>query len=86
MKLSQLEKLVAAMRDNANRTGIEDPNVEFYDDNKQAMREALERNPFCNMEPALDNLNLEKQVWDWRVPVTGSAAQCGDFAVPMKPV
>lgn len=86
MKLSTLEKLVAAMRDNANRTGVEDPNVEFYDDNKQEMRDALERSPFCNMEVSFGGRDTSQMIRDCRVVTSGDVAQRGDFAIPLKPV
>lgn len=86
MKLSKLEQLVAAMRDNANRTGVEDPNVEFYEDNKQAMREALERSPFCNMEVAFGGRDMFQMIRGSRVVTSGDTAQRGDFAIPLQPV
>lgn len=85
MKLSRLEQLVAAMRDKANRMNVDDPEVQFYEDNKQELREALDANVFCNMDIVLVG-DMSETMRNYVVPVSGDAAQRGDFCLPLKPV
>lgn len=85
MKLSRLEQLVAAMRDKANRMNVDDPEVQFYEDNKQELREALDANVFCNMDIVLVG-DLSETMRNCVVPVSGDTAQRGDFCLPLKPI
>lgn len=84
MKLSYLESLVKAMRAHADRNGNEDPNVEFYDDNRAAITEALASgSPFLNMEVVPDI--TDSGIHQFAMVSDGSAARRGDFAIPVKP-
>ncbi|MDF3881087.1 hypothetical protein [Cupriavidus basilensis] len=78
MKLSALESLVKAMRAKAREMRMMDPNVEFWDaDTAIRTPKGLLR----NMEPMADaESTLEQHV----VETHGSAAQPGDFAIPMR--
>lgn len=82
MKLIELELLVAAMRKKANEMGVANPNVEFYDHDRDQL---LERHAagcaFLNMEPVDGVID---QLHEHVVRTDGSVAKRGDFAIPLK--
>lgn len=83
MKLSTLEALVKAMRRRAARSGVTDPNVEFYENNDPAFAEVLQNgNAFVNFDipehVTKDTLGL----YTVATP-GGTAAERGDYAIPL---
>lgn len=82
MKLSDLEKLVAVMRAHAKKMNVEDPNVEFYEDSREALLEAHKKGAvFMNMEPVAD---AAEKIGDHVCVTGGDVAKRGDFAIPLK--
>lgn len=80
MKLSHLEALVKAMRELAERTNVEDPDVEFYTSRNVARVHLDTPAPFMRMEPETFRLSELKE---HMVPVTNDLAKRGDFAIPL---
>ncbi len=81
MKLSQLEMLVKAMREQAARSNVEDPNVEFYCFRQTAVRFLDTPNVFMRLEPEADTASTIKQ---HMTHTTTELAQRGDFAIPLE--
>ena len=83
MKLSDLEALVKAMREQANHNGHKDPNVEFYENNCPQFAAALANgNAFVNFD--IDSEVSQDTLRDHVVTSDGSAAKRGDYAIPLK--
>lgn len=80
MKLSQLEQLCAAMRQKANMVGNVDPTVEFYEQSRVAMMNAIHSGShFLNMEP-----DCSAPLSECMVVKDGDVANRGDFAIPLR--
>lgn len=82
MKLSTLEKLVAAMRQRASDNGVADPNVEFYDSDRHAFITALTSDRvYVNMDVVP---GTERILREHTVTCDGDAAKRGDYAIPLR--
>lgn len=81
MKLSQLESLVKAMRKQAKASKIADPNVQFYDDDRSDLAEAVKSGkPFIDMD-IIDN--IEQDLNSFVVCVGAVGVTTGDFHIPL---
>lgn len=84
MKLTQLEHLVQAMRAKATSMGVFDPNVQFYEDSDSSpLLDALIDNENIHFEPVPEAIDI---IDDMVAIGNGSAANRGDFAIPLRVV
>ena len=83
MKLSTLEALVKAMRERASANDVDDPNVEFYENNCPQFAATLQNgNAFVNFD--IDEEVTRETLCRHTVTSDGSAAKRGDYAIPLK--
>ena len=83
MKLSTLEALVKAMRERASANDVDDPNVEFYENNCPQFAATLANgNAFVNFD--IDGEVSRDTLRHHVVTSDGSAAKRGDYAIPIK--
>lgn len=76
MRLSELQHLIDTMRNKATTMGIADPNVEFW----MTAEQAKCGNFLRNFQP---HPSAAAEISDHVVQISGTAAQRGDFAIPL---
>jgi hypothetical protein len=83
MKLSDLEVLVKAMREHSSAKGIVDPNVEFYENDRDALKSAMVGTYFLRLAPDPTIVNNLRDHVVVRVSGTPEGLQKGDFSIPL---